>query len=465
MCVLMTGWLLSVDARSEVVGLEERENTPSPWTLDISLSQEYRVRYASAPLSVTGPLGEPVAPRGARDQDLRLTLDALSTGWGGHFVSQVSAALWKDLDGGAASGDPAYLGDAQDLAQPLVVLYSLTAEWRRQGPLEYARVGRQQATHGLPVTFDGGALDLRFWDRDATLFGFGGRTVHFFESSPGLFENWLAGGGVGLRLAEGMAVEVDSRFLHERILAMGGDLGRWVNTHSYGLTLNVFSETVQGKAYVRGLNRVASHTGGALRWQSARLRFGIDAMGATQLVTLGEVAESENPYFSMLGASLPHVRGRAEVWKEFAAGGEGLLVVYLGGRLRALLRDEPTRYNRNAAAAYFRVEVRDVLTKGLFASALGEWNAQSTGGFSDGFLTLGGSVGFASRKLKAETGTYFQRFKIAYYQDVEELQDVRTVFVVAGYRVVPRVEVRGRYVLELLDRQIHAGYVTVRQEF
>jgi len=50
-------------------------------------------------------------------------------------------------------------------------------------------------------------------------------------------------------------------------------------------------------------------------------------------------------------------------------------------------------------------------------------------------------------------------------RDVEELADARTVFAMASYRVLPPLEVRARYVLEIVDRNIHSLYLTLREDF
>jgi hypothetical protein len=66
---------------------------------------------------------------------------------------------------------------------------------------------------------------------------------------------------------------------------------------------------------------------------------------------------------------------------------------------------------------------------------------------------------------KVEAGTYYQQFKINYYRDVEELTSARTVYAMASWRVLPRLEVRGRYILEIVDRAIHSAFLTLREDF
>jgi len=461
--VLLAAWPGAGRAESPANG--ELGLAPAAWSANLLLSQEYRFRTtSSADATVTSALGEPPAPTPLSDHDLRLTLDGTVMGLGERFVGTASTALWLDLDGHVPKGGPDYFGDSQDLAQPLLIVYGLTAEWRRSTPVERFALGRQQATHGLPVTFDGGALDFRFLQRRLSLFAYGGRTVHFFEVVPGLFENWLVGGGAGFRLTPNLHVEADSRYLHETVLASAGDASRPVDTNSYGLTLSGRWDELSGKLFARGMNRSFSHVGGLFRLQVPAAGVGLDGQAAAQLVTLGEIAESENPYYSLLGKSLPHLRARLETWKEFRLGKAGLLALAAGARVRQLLRDEPTRFNRSMNAAYLRGDLNDLLWKGVFASVTADWNLPS--GASDGAysFSLGGAAGYGSRTSRVEAGTYFQRFKINYYRDVEELLEARTVYAMASYHVLPQIEIRARYVLEVVDRTIHTAYLTLRED-
>jgi hypothetical protein len=453
-------------ASAEVPLVPQSAGASSGWSADLWLTQEYRYRTAgSAEATSASPLGVSAAENPIADQDLRLTLDGSVVGLRERLAGTVSAAFWFDLDGHVPRGEPDLFGDSQGLAQPLTVVYALTAEWRRSRPLERLAIGRQQALHGLPVTFDGGALDLRFWERRLSLFGFGGRTVHFFEAQTGFFENWLAGGGAGLRLGERLQLEVDSRYLHELILGTGGDPGPQVNTNSYGVTLMGRWDELQGKLFARGMNRDFSHLGGVFHLQVPHAALGVDGQATVQLIPLGEIAESEAPYYSMLGNSLPHLRARLEAWKDFRVGAKGSLAVAVGTRLRQLLHDQPTRFNRNMSALYLRGDLNDLGRKGVFASLAAEWNLPTQAGDSTNFITVGGAAGYMARKGRAEAGTYYQRFKINYYRDVEELQDARTVYAMAAYRVFPQVEIRGRYVLEIVDRAVHAAYLTLREDF
>jgi hypothetical protein len=465
---LALAFLASLPAPSWGESTVDLKSNPAPgnWSTNLWLTQEYRLRTAgSAEAGSTGPLGGTAAANPVTDQDLRLTLDGTVVGLREHLVGTASAALWFDLDGHVPKGDPDLFGDAQGLAQPLAVVYALTAEWRRSQPIERLAVGRQQSAHGLPVTFDGGAIDLRFLERRLSLFAFGGRTVHFFEAVPGVLENWLVSGGAGLRLSQHLQVEVDSRYLHELPLGAGGVLEEHVNTNSYGATLMARWDDLQGKLFARGMNRSFSHVGGTFHLQVPRAALGVDGQAAAQLVTLGNIAESENPFYSLLGDSLPHVRARLEAWKEFRAGDKGTFAMAVGTRLRQLLRDQPTAFNRNMNAVYARGDLNDIPWKGVFVSAVAEWNLPTQATDSTSFFSLGGTAGYTSRKARGEAGTYFQRYKINYYRDAEELTNARTAYAMAAYRVLSPLEIRARYVVEIVDRTIHSAYLTLREDF
>ncbi len=434
------------------------------WSAEVSLSQEYRFRSAgSATVVADSPLESSPAPSPKGDHDLRLTLDGSVSGMNERFLGTVSAALWSDLDGHVPRGEPEIFGDPQDMAQPMLVLYALTAELRRTSPVDRLALGRQQSTHGIPVTFDGGALDLRFLQRRLSVFAYGGRTVHFFEAMPGLLENWLVGGGAGFRLTPHTQLEADTRYLHETLPDASGILGKRVDTHSYGLALTGRWDDLSGKLFARGMNRSFSHVGGVFHLLIPKVGLGVDGQATAQLVPLGEIAESESPYYAMLGNSRPFVRARLETWKDLALGERGTLSLAVGGRLRQLLHDDPSRFNRNMNAVYGRLDLKDLPWTGAFVSATAEWNLPSHDNST--YFSLGGAAGYATLAAKIEAGTYYQQFKINYYRDAEELTSARTVYAMASWRALPWLEVRGRYVLEIVDRTIHTAYLTLREDF
>jgi hypothetical protein len=442
---------------------------PAPaWSGELSLVQEYRVREApSGSADTTGVLGVPVAVNPRTDHDLRLTLDGQGRGFHDRLQGQISAALWWDMDGHVPTGQPGQtdlFGEFSDYRQPLFVVYALSAEWRRSLPLEYLRLGRQVSEHGLPITFDGGSLGLRLWERQLSLFGYAGRTVHFFETQPGLFENWVTCAGAGYRPSEHIRLEADSRFEHDTVISRDVPQRVWVYAHSYGLALSTRFQESWGKLFVRGLDRSASHAGGALRLAFPSLAAGIDAQASAQLRTLGEISENENPFYSLLGPSLPNLRARVEVWKEIALGQLTTLGLRAGWRVRQLLSGTEGPFNRNYGGIYFQSELNDLAVKGLFATGILEWNYVPWSVSRDSFLALGGSAGYSIRRIKVEAGTYYQRWKVNYYRDVEELQNARTVYASTGVRALPWLELRARYTLEIVDRYIQSAFFSIRED-
>ena len=464
----MVLWPLTLLA--SVAGPESSAATVQPaveperaWSGELSLVQEYRVRTAGSGLDgSSGTLGAPVA--GETDQDLRLTLDGQGRGYHDHLQGQISAALWYDVDGHVPQGQPDVFGETSDYRQPLFVVYALSAEWRHSLPLEYLRLGRQVSEHGLPITFDGGSLGLRLWERQLSLFGYAGRTVHFFETQPGLFENWVTCAGAVYRPSEHIRLEADSRFEHDTVISRDVPHRVWVYAHSYGLTLSTRFQESWGKLFVRGLDRSASHAGGALRLAFPSLAAGIDAQASAQLRTLGEISENENPFYSLLGPSLPNLRARVEVWKEIALGQLTTLGLRAGWRVRQLLSGTESPFNRNYGGIYFQSELNDLAVKGLFATGILEWNYVPWSVSRDSFLALGGSAGYSIRRIKVEAGTYYQRWKVNYYRDVEELQNARTVYASAGVRALPWLELRARYTLEIVDRYIQSAFFSIRED-
>jgi hypothetical protein len=438
------------------------------WSGELSLVQEYRVREApSVSVDPSGVLQAPPAANPRTDHDLRLMLDGQGRGYHERLQGQISAALWWDIDGHVPISQPNQtdlFGEISDYRQPLIVVYALSAEWRRSLPLEYLRLGRQVSEHGLPMTFDGGSLGLRLWERQLSLFGYAGRTVHFFEAQPGLFENWVTCAGAVYRPDEHYRIEADTRFEHDSVLTQNARETVWIYANSYGLTASTRFDDNWGKLFVRGLNRSPSHAGGAMHLFFSSLAAGIDAQASAQLRTLGEISENESPFYTLLGPSLPNLRTRLELWKEFALGQITTLNLRAGWHVRQLLHGAEGPFNRNSGGIYFQTELNNLGVKGLFATGILEWNYIPWSLRNDSFLALGGSAGYSTRRVKFETGTYYQRWKLNYYRDVEELQNARTVFGSLAVRPVPWLEVRARYNLEIVDRYIQSAFLSFRED-
>jgi hypothetical protein len=436
------------------------------WTSDFSLLQEYRLRIASHALPSSGPLGESSRTNQQSDQHLRLLGDGQVSGLNDHFRAVASGALWLDLDGQAASGTASpVFATSYDNAQPWVAVYALSAEWQKHKALDHVRVGRQSSEHGLPLIFDGASLAVRVLERKLLLFGFGGRTVHFFETKPGLFENWVVSTGAVLRPSSTTAFEFDTRLIREQTLDVDRSQRDSILNHSYGLSASFGSENLFSKVYARGIDRHPSHLGGGFMYQNERLGLGLDARIHSQLVTLGEVVESENPFFSLLGPSLPHVRFRFESWKDFRIGQQAHWSLHLGWRGRQIVGATEQPFNRNTGAIYLHTRVDDVIRKGLFVGGTVEYSYRPNAFDRDRLLALGGFTGYDKKSVKAEIGTYFQQYKIIYYQSAEELHNARTVYGSVAFRLAQWLELRARYEIDIFDRYLQSFFLSARQDF
>jgi hypothetical protein len=462
------GWLLWAAAfpawASDGDGPEKPAQVSNGWHAASSFFEEYRLRIAHDALSASGPLGSAPATNQTADQHLRGLADVQLSGPDDHFLALASAGLWLDLDHRPAPGTPSIFATEYDYAQPWWVVYSLSAEWHDYRVLEHLRVGRQATEHGLPLTFDGLSVGVRPLGPGLSLFGFGGRTVHFFETGAGFWENWVASVGTTLRPTPNLSLEIDSRLIQQGVPNQDGSARTQVRNHSYGLTASHRSDTAYAKVFVRGLDERASHVGGALQMSFPSAGMGIDSALHAQLVTLGEVVESENPYFSLLGPSLPYVRLRLEGWKEVALG-DTTLGLHLGWRERQLINAAERPFNRNTGGVYLLARLDDLVQRGLFLSGTAEYDYVPWSHPHDRFWALGGSTGYTTQAVKTEVGTYYQQFKILYYQRAEELLNSRTIYASMSYRLASWLELRARYEFEILDRYLESFFFSLRQDF
>ncbi len=462
--------LALVSAAAEPAAAEPAAPSPGParssgWTTGVSLLEEYRLRRASRALTEPGPLGEAAAVDDQLDHRLRLHADAQVDGLDDRFRGLFSGALWWDLNGPADVGSGDLFASSYDDSRPWVAPYALSVEWHDDGVLDHARLGRQDAEHGLPLTFDGASLGLRPFGRELLLFGFGGRTVHFFQTDPGFFEAWVASAGASLRPLPALQLELDGRLLQERVddSVEAGDAT--VTTVSYGLSAATRTELVTAKLRARGLDEQPSHLAGAVEFFLPSSGLGATAELSAQIVTLNEIAESENPYFALLGPSLPHARYRFELFHELALGEEAIWTNLVGWRGRQVVGHEEQPFNRNVGAAYLHSRVDDLLLPGLYLGATVGYDYVPTARDEPWLVALGGAAGYVGKALRTELGTDYQRYKIKYYQRAEELHDARTVYGAVGYRVAAALELRGRYELEIVDRYLESFTFTARQDF
>lgn len=424
------------------------------WRFHVGALEQYRFRHATAIDGLAPPLvgaatdddDEDEGGEAESDQDIRLFLYGGVQDPSDRFAADLSLALWADVDGVPDDDDASAFGSIYDQSgQIWFDIYTLSAEYRSPGVLALARGGRQTTEHGIPATFDGASLRLRAVGKQLEFFMFGGRTVHFFEADADIFEDWMASAGAVIRPHEQVKIELDYRFLLEDT-----DVEEDLVDHSYGAALWFrHADWLYLKAFGRGVNDHVSHVGANANFEWRPIDFGANVHIAAQPMKLGELAEEEDPYFSILGESLPHLRTRVDVWKAFPTHA-GTFTLHVGWAGRMLLGDDPTRFNRDYGRVYLLFEARDLGVKGPFVTLAGEYHytLEADELPSDDLFTVGGSAGYASHMVRAEVGTYYQRFKYEYFRDAREVEDVRTVFAAVQYRPLRWLSLRARYEYE-----------------
>jgi len=446
----------------------EAKNSYDEWDWWIFASEEYRLRTSkSSQPSQTGDALTSPAPASEDDHDMRLSLDTGFRDPSGHWGGEVSAGLWADLDGTGRDVERAGLVSMYDYEQPWWDVYTLQADYESDGVLGLARAGRQTSLFGLPATFDGATVLLNPSKPYLELFVFGGRSVHFFDVSDGLFEDWIASAGSVIRPLKWLKLELDYRFLKEDILLSDKETTDALMDHSYGLKAWVrHDDWFRANAYVRGLNDSVSHAGAAALFEHTGLDLGADLGLDTQVTGLREINESQDAYFVLLGQSLPSIRWILDVWKIFdhESAEYGL---HAGWKARNLLDDNDAPFNRNTSKVYLLFTVNDFLTKGPYFSAsvedhfvLSEW--ETTGEHT---LTAGGSAGYEYKRAKVEAGTYYHQYKYDYYVDVLELEDVRTYYGLMSYRILDWLKLKAGYEVEIMDRDVHTVTLTLSQMY
>jgi hypothetical protein len=421
------------------------------WEFDVGAREEYRFR---------GSAGE-------SSHELRLDLDFGARSPAGHFQALGDLTLWWQAartppeDSGAPFGlNTIYAG-----RNPWFNVFQLWGEYAADGVLKIVRVGRQEAEHGRPAAFDGGYVLLRPVERLA-LFAFGGRSEHFFETNMPLFEDWIASAGGVVRIVPGLRVEADYRLLREDVPALEGRLP--VTDHSYGLAASYRSpDLLTAKLAVRALNDSLSEVSGVVRVFLPKHEFGVDAHLYFQPVELGEHNELDNPYFLTLGRSLPHARWKLDLYKLVPLGKKGGVVeAHLGWAGRQLLSDPQSAFNRNEGRLYGMLAVRDLGLKGLFAQLwLDRLSDRAFPVKGKGLFAVNAALGYDREWIRGELGTQYHRWEYVYYQDVQEIADVRVFYVEATVKPLSWLSVRGRYSVEVFDRTLHTATLTLAQAY
>jgi len=447
-------------ARGEDLSEDAAVDQPS---VQLSLREEYRLRKSSQELTAPTALGEPAWQGETTDQDLSLFGDGVVSAYGERLQLVASGALYYDLDGTEPEGSPSLFARQSDGEQPLIVPYALSGEWRGK-VLEHVRVGRQSSEHGLPLVFDGGSVGLRPAGRDWLVFGFGGRTVHFFEAEPEPFETWVASLGTVVRLEEAVKLEVDGRLVRDRVEDMTTLEPSLVTNRSYGARVVYRAETISASVAARGIDEQASHGTASFGAELPSLELALSARLHLQFVTLREIAESENPQYTILGESLPYARFAFAVEKGLELGELTRLSVSLGWRARQLFSAEPRRFNRNTGCFSTEARLTELGVRHLFLGGQAELWYVPGSDIGERELTWGAMAGYDGSRVKTELGTYYQQYRVRYYQVAEELLNTRSVYASVGLTLLPWLEVRGRYDFDIMDRYLQTVTLSLGQE-
>jgi hypothetical protein len=441
------------------------------WFITGSASEQYRLRYAHDltrfEFDRSGKLIEHSVSKSDSDQDLRLLLNGQLWDSRDQYSADVSMALWHDFDRSqiddyAATFVSVNEGDTEKIGRDVLDVYSLYAEYHSPDWRALARGGRQTAEYGRPTTFDGATAKYTLLRPylDAAIFG--GRTVHFFETSGGLFESWLASAAVVVRPLLRLRIETDYRYSVEDTALRDS-----IRDSSYGVAVRFqTSDIVRVRAYARGLNDAFSNAGASAKLEWSQWQVGCNADIDSQLITLGEITEGNNPYFEVLGKSLPHLRVALDVWKKLATR-VALFIADLGWQQRALVGYRSTPFNRNYGKIYLRLEADDIAVQGPFAELVVEYNDIFTnaGLAANSLFTVGGSAGYRRQPIHAIIGSYYYRYKYDYYVDVREFINVRGYFGEFRYDPLKWLSARLGYTFEQFDRSIHTVKLTVVETY
>ncbi|MFH1811423.1 MAG: hypothetical protein ABIJ09_21965 [Pseudomonadota bacterium] len=418
------------------------------WQLRFFADEEARVRVAIAPDET--------------DIDGRLYLDASVADPEDHFGGAAALGLWADFDG---VNHPANPSGFTEIHEPRslpawVDVYSLHARYQSHDMVRQVRAGRLVVQHGLPLTVDGAHVALAPLGPMLEIFAFGGRSVHFFEVSQDLFEDWIASVGVASEPLHGLKLELDYAFHVEDTENEQG-----LQEHSYGLTgWYRLDDWLGVRGYVRGLDAELSHVGGAVRGRWAEQDLGAELSVQAQTVELGELSEVADPYFTTLGKSLPYLRWRLDLFKGFDTE-VGSYALHLGSDGRHVLSDEESRFNRTFNRIYAMATATDIVIHGPFASLTLARHSVDYDFAGDGLWSVSGAAGYADRSLRAEVGSSYDMYKYTYYFSVDEIQDVRTVYAELRYKPWDFLALKARYQYELFAWDIHTVTVGVSQVF
>lgn len=422
-------------------------------------------RFRSSGTALTGS-GSVIAANADRDFYAVLGLDANVFDVAGHYMGVVDMNLWAGKPSSElSSGVPSPLASVRGDRNAYLQAWQLYGQYRPGGgALKLVRVGRQVASKGKPVVFDG-VYALAEPMEKLDLFILGGRGEHFFKTTGGLLDTWLGAAGATVRPTETLALEAEYRPTYEKMLTR--DAGtESVFEHGYGLSARyVHDEAWRAKLYARGVDAHLAELGalGDL-WLDAYNVGGLVRVGV-QPQTLPQLSDSEDPYTYILGSSLPYARVQAEAWKIVPT---PVLDVELrlGYQGRRLLHDDPAPFNRNIGRAYLTLG----LNKLSFVPGLSVYSSLERLGATmdlnnEGTWTGGGGAAYERGVVRADAGVSFQRYRYVYLQDVQEQTDVWVYYADVRVKVLDSIGARVRYSLDFFDRTIHTVTVGLSQSY
>ena len=425
---------------------------PTGWDFRLDAREEYRVRSGSGP--------------DESDQRMHLLLELGGADPSRRTEASGTLALWWTTAGKPPAAEPYGLATLYGRRNPWADVLGLHVERRELGAVRVARAGRQETPHGRPGTFDGVYALARPWGAPLDLFAFGGRTVHFFETEPGLLESWLASVGATYRPSPALKLETDVRVMRDVLHHRDDPGARDATATSYGLSAWWRrGEQLAFKGTVRGVNAAVERIEGLASASAARVPAGVEARIGWQPSTLGELDLLGEPYFLTLGPSLPHLRWRVDGWASLSRGG-GEYSAHAGFEGRRNLRDEETAFNRNVDRLYALAAARDVGIRGLRASL--SLDRDSTGALLSGpggAWSVNGSAGYERGRFDLEVGTQYYVYRYDYFADLRETADVRVFHGTLRLGVAHGLSAQVRAAHEVFDRRITTVVVALSQSY
>lgn len=443
----------------EAAGTQAAPDEPEPglerWNLRLFADERYRFRRAENPVENDHQISFFV-DFGAHDADGSLGVD-------------LAFGLWMDLNGTTTNPGPALTGMRDNVRNFWLDLYRLSVDYRAPAVLKLGRAGRQPSERGKSVTFDGLSLIFTAVPSKLEVFVHGGRSVHFFEVDNGGLEDFLASTGLTFRPLPDLRFDLDYLFTWEDIPSLTtpgiSEKKENVDSHSVGFTgWYRYERWVQLKAGLRSLNEQIAETSAHVRSEWEEQLLGLDFQVKVQPATLREVADSFDPFFTVLGESLPHARFTLDIWKGFDSFA-GVYTLHVGYEGRQLLEGDEKPFNRNFGRAYLLVSAENIAQTGLYCSVQGERWGDGPALGDDGLWALGGGLGWRHQYVDLGAGTLYQRYKYDYYLDVEERADVQTFYGEIKGKPLSWLRLYGRYEYELADRDIHTLTVGMSQIF